>query len=188
MLSLSDLKVGTVFVMDEDPWQVLEASFVKKAQRTGHVEAKIRNLRSGNVLVRSFKQADRFEEADVQKTKVVFIYGHRGKFVFTYEASPGERFELDEAQVGEGKWYLTPNLVVEALRFDGAVIGILLPPKVNFKVTEASPWTKGDTASGGAKMVTVETGLKVRTPHFIEEGNVIRVNTQTGDYAERVEK
>lgn len=188
MLTLSELKVGTIFVMDGEPWQVLEASFVKKAQRTGHVEAKIRNIKNGNVLTRSFKQADRFDEADVSKVKAMFVYGHRGKYVFSYEADPRERFELFEEQLGDTKWYLTPNLPVEALRFDGAIIGIILPPKVNVRVAEAAPWVKGDTATGGAKMVIVETGLRVRTPHFIEEGNVIRVNTQTGEYAERVEK
>lgn len=188
MLSLGELKIGTVFVMDDDPWQVLEAHFVKKAQRTGHLETKIRNLKNGSVLTRSFKQADRFAEADIEKVKAMFIYRHRGKYVFAFTENPRERFELSEDLLDEDRWYLTPNLAVEALRFGNAFIGINVPPKVDVKVTEAAPWMKGDTATGGSKIVVTETGLKIRTPHFIETGNIIRVNTKTGEYAERVGK
>lgn len=186
MLTLSDLKVGTFFVMDDDPWQILEAKFVKMAQRTGHLEAKIRNLKTGIVLTRSFKQADRFEEADLELVHVLFVYGHRGKYVFTYVDKSKERFELTQEKLGDVISYLVPNLPVDALRFDGNIIGITLPPKVDMKVTEATPWVKGDTATGGAKTVVTETGLRVRTPHFIEMGSRIRVNTKTGDYVERV--
>lgn len=186
MLGPHDLRIGTIFVMDNDPWKVLEASFIKQAQRTGHVGAKIRNLRSGNVLTRSFKQADRFEEADITKSPATFIYAHRAAYVFSNAQDPRERFELNETQLGDQAKYLAKNLSVETLRFEGKIIGINLPPKVDMNVSEAAPWVRGDTASGGTKNVVTETGLVVKTPHFIEIGDTIRVNTQTGTYAERV--
>lgn len=188
MLSLSNLKAGTLFVMDGDPWEILEANFVKMAQRTGHLEAKIRNLRTGNVLTRSFKQADTFKEAEVERVNATFIYAHRGSYVFSDVRNPRERFTLTETQAADKAPYLVSGLAVAILRFNGEVIGIELPPKADLRVTEAPPWVKGDTAAGGVKTVTVENGLRVRTPPFIETGNVIRVNTRTGEYVERVEK
>lgn len=188
MLSLSDLKPGVFFVADGDPWQVLESTFVKMAQRTGHVEAKIRNLRTGNVLTRSFKQSDRVEEAEISRARVDFIYTHRNKYVFTFPEDIKKRFELDAEHLGDNRWYLVPELQVHALMFDDQILGIELPPKVDLKVTEATPWIKGDTASGGTKTVTVETGLTVKVPHFITQNSVVRVNTKTGEYVERVEK
>ncbi|OHA49184.1 MAG: hypothetical protein A2991_03605 [Candidatus Terrybacteria bacterium RIFCSPLOWO2_01_FULL_58_14] len=188
MLSLSELKPGVVFAMDGDPWQVLEAQFVKMAQRTGHVEAKIRNLRIGNVLTRSFKQADRLQEAEVKRVRSQFVFGHRGRYVFSEANNPARRFEFSEERIGEERFYLVPKLELTAFEFSGEILAIELPPKVDLRVTEAPPWVKGDTASGGTKTVLCETGLKVQTPPFIEAGAVIRVNTRTGAYVERVEK
>jgi len=188
MLTLSDLKVGIFFVMEDDPWQVLDAKFVKMAQRTGHLEAKIRNLRTGIVLTRSFKQADKFGEADLSHIRANFVFSHREKYVFAEAGNPKQRIELSQEHVGDTKFYLTPNLTVDILRFEDAILGIQLPPKVDLRVTEAPPWAKGDTATGGTKTVMTESGLSVRTPHFIETGATIKVNTKTGEYVGRVEK
>jgi elongation factor P len=174
--------------MEGDPWEVLDASFVKMAQRTGHVEAKIRNVRTGIVLTRSFKQSDAFEEADIERVKATFVYRHRGTSVFANALNPRERFELPDDQLGDASRYLVPKLLLDVIRFRGKVIGIILPPKVDLRVVEAPPWVRGNTATSGTKIVTTETGLKVRVPPFIEEGSVIRVNTKTGEYVERVEK
>lgn len=188
MLSLNDLKPGTLFVMEGDPWNVIEAKFVKMAQSTGHLEIKIKNLRSGIVLNRSLKQSDRFQEADIEYQRAAFIYAHRGKYYFSFENNTKQRFELNENQLGENKFYITPGVKIEALKFNGEIIGIKLPVKVDLKVEQAPPWIKGNTASAGQKTVTTQTGLKVQVPPFIETGAVIKVNTSTGQYVERVQK
>ena len=186
MLGLSDLKVGTVFVLNGEPWQVLETQFVKMAQRTGHVQAKIRNLKTGAVLNRSFKQADRVEEADVENVKCMFVYAHRGRYVFTEIANTKNRFEFTEEQLGDDRYYLRPNLELVALRFDGQFMAIILPPKVDLKVVEAAPGVRGNTAQGATKTVKLESGLEVTVPLFIEQDEIIRVNTKSGEYVERV--
>lgn len=186
MLTLSDLKTGTVFVMEGDPWQILETTFVKKAQSTGVLQVKIKNLKTGAVLSRSFKQADRFEEADVLRRKVKFIFAHRGNCTFSMAENPKERFELSEDNIGDDRFYLVPDTEISALELNGKIIAIELPPKVDLKVVEAPPSEKGNTAQGGKKPVKTETGLTVQAPFFINEGDVIRVNTKTGEYVERV--
>ena len=184
MLGLNDLTNGTIFVMDEEPWQVLDTQFVKMAQRTGHLQAKIKNLKTGAVLNRSFKQADRFEEADLENVKCLFVFNHRGRYVFS-EIANKNRFEFTEEQLGDNKFYLKPNLELIATRFDGNFIAINVPPKVDLKVVDAPPGVKGNTASGATKIVVCETGLKLTVPLFIEQDEIVRVSTKTGEYVER---
>ncbi len=185
-LTLSDLKTGTVFIMEGDPWQVQDTTFVKKAQSTGILQVKIRNLKTGSVLSRSLKQADRFEEADVIHRKIKFVFSHRGRYAFAMAENPQKRFEFSEKEIRDDRFYLIPNSELLALEFNGEIIAIELPPKVDLRVTEAPPSEKGNTAQGGKKPVKVETGLTVQAPFFINEGDVIRVNTKTGEYVERV--
>ena len=188
MLGISELKVGTLFVMDEEPWKVVETQFVKMAQSTGVLQVKIKNLKTAVMLSRSFKQADKFEEAEISRVKAKFIFGHRGKYVFSKTDNASERFEFTEEQLGSDRLYLVQNLELIALRFESSIIAIELPSKVDLKVMEAPPAERGDTATGGKKTVVTETGLKVQAPLFIAQGDVIRVNTQSGLYVERVEK
>lgn len=186
MLTIGELKVGTIFVIEGNPWKVLDTQFVKMAQSTGVLQAKIQNLKTGSVISRSFKQADKFEEADITRIKVKFIFSHRGKCVFSRIDNPSQRFELSEDQIGEDKFYLIPNAEFALLFFEDEIISLEVPPKVDLKVVEAPPAEKGNTAQGGRKPVQVETGLTVQAPFFIKEGDVIRVNTETGEYVERV--
>ena len=189
MLGISDLKRGTLLTMDNDPWEVLESNHVLLGRGSGHLETKIRNLRNGNVLSKKFRQADKFEEADVSLSKAKFVYANRGKVVFSDPDKSSERFEVDETLIEEKLRFVKEGSIVDMIRFGGEeILGIKLPPKVDLKVTEAEPWAKGDTASGGTKSVTVETGATFQAPPFINEGDVIRINTERGDYVERVEK
>lgn len=186
MLTISDFKVGTIFIMEGDPWKVVDAHFVKMAQSTGVLQVKIKNLKTGVVISDTFKQADKFEEAEIMRVRAKFIYGHRGKYVFAEAANPSKRLEFVEEQIGDDRLYLAPNQEITALKFGEQIIAIELPPKVDLTVVEAPPSEKGDTATGGRKTVVCETGLKVSAPLFIKQGDVIRVNTKTGEYAERV--
>lgn len=188
MLSYFDLRRGTQFVLEGEPYEVLEFQQMGKAQDVVVAKTKIRNLINGKVFYRNFHQGDMFEEAETKRFKAKFIYSHRGKSVFSKSDNPSERFEFSEEQLGDNTKFLKPNLEVETLVFNEKIINISLPIKVELKVTGAPPSIKGDTAQGGTKPVTLETGLIVQTPLFIEEGDTLEINTENGEYVRRVIK
>ncbi|MBI2640158.1 MAG: elongation factor P [Candidatus Sungbacteria bacterium] len=185
MLSINDLKSGLVITIDNEPYQILEVKHLHMGRGGSSIQTRIRNLKTGQVLQRNFKPADAFEEADIEKRKVTFVYAHRGEYVFS---EAGKRFSLKENEVGDIRKWLKPNTEIEAVFLDDALLSINVPIKIDFRITESPPGLKGDTAQGGTKIATIETGAKISVPLFINEGDVIRVNTQTGEYAERVEK
>jgi elongation factor P len=186
MLSHSELKKGVKIILDGEPYEVLEARPLKKAQRRVVIQTKVRNLITGNVFDRNFHQGDVFEEAELQKFKAKFLYFHRGRYYFCEEDNPSHRFDLSEEQIGPQTKFLKPNQIVEAIVFEEKVISISLSIKIQLKVTEAPPGVRGDRAQGGTKVVTLETGAKVAAPLFIKEGDIIEVNTETGEYVRRI--
>ncbi len=186
MLSYTDLIKGVVFVMDGDPYEVLESHFLRMQQRKAVVQTKIRNLITGKVLDRNFQPSDSFEETELEKKPAVFLYSHRDQYWFTEENNPKNRFSIAAEILGESRQFLKPNTKVTLLLFGEKIIGVKLPIKMDFEVTEAPPAIRGNTAQGGTKVVTLETGAKVSTPLFIEAGDKIIVNTETGQYVERV--
>ena len=188
MLDANYLKKGTVFLLEDQPYMILEASHSKMAQSRPVIQTKIKNLISGNVTSHSFKQGERLEEAELRRQKFVFLYSHRGEYCFVEPADRSKRFFLKEEQLGEEKLFLKQNSEIEGIFFNDQLIRINLPVKMDFKVVEAPPSIKGDTAQGGTKTVVLESGAKVQTPLFVGVGDTIRVNTQTGEYAERMEK
>lgn len=186
MLKYSDLKKGVIFLMEGEPWIVLESTLVKLQRQKPILRAKIKNLKTGTTITRNFTQADEFEEAEVEKKPLQFLYSHRGKFVFIEPQNPKVRFEFDQDFIGE-KWkYLKKGAKVDAVLVEEKIVDIELPIKMDFKVIEAPPSFKGDTAQGGTKTVVIETGAKINVPMFIEVGDIIRVNTQDGSYVERI--
>jgi len=190
MLSYNELKVGTIFTRagDPDPYRVLEYAFVRMQQRKPVAQLKIKNLVSGKVLPVTAHQNESFEEAEIDVVPVNFIYHRNGEYWFHEKGKPAARFKLTDDIVGDMGQFLKANTEVKAYKFGEKVINIEPPVKVDLKVTEAPPAVKGDTATGGTKTVTLETGGTVNVPLFINEGDIVRINTQTGDYAERVEK
>lgn len=188
MLTINDLKPGVVFLFNHQPYQVLDATHLKVAQSAGMLQVKIKNLINGNTLSTTLKSADKFEGAEVSRGTHRFIYQHRGQFWFAKPDKPQERFFFEEAQIGENKYYLKANTEVQVLYFDNKPIGIELPIKMDFEIKEAPPNIKGNTAQGGTKTAVLETGVKIQVPFFIETGDIIRVNTQTGEYVERITK
>lgn len=189
MLSYTELKKGLFIVLNGQPYEVLETSFLRMQQRKAVVQTKLKNLISGKVVDRSFQPSDEIEEADIEKKEAVFIYA-RGKqeYWFHESGNPKNRFKLSGEALGEAAQFLKANTTITTLLFNGSVINIRLPIKMDLKVTEAPPPVRGDTAQGGTKTVTLETGAKINAPLFINEGDIIRVNTETGEYVERVEK
>jgi elongation factor P len=188
MLSYTDLKKGILFTKDNEPHQVLEANFSRMQQRKAVVQTKIRNLRTGKITDMTLQPSDRYEEANVQKRPLQFIYHHRDEFVFTDPADKKNRFSLSEETLGDNKKWLKPNTEVTALFFNDNLLNFTIPIKMDLKVSDAPPGIQGDRAQGGTKTVTVETGAVLQAPLFINTGDIIRVNTETGEYAERVEK
>jgi elongation factor P len=140
------------------------------------------------VLERNFAQSDVFQEADINRKNVKFLYNHRGQYWFSDERDPSKRFELNEELLGDSVKFLKANTVLEAILFGDKIISITLPVKMEFKVVEAPPGIRGDTAQGGVKQVKIDTGATVNAPLFINEGDIITINTETGDYVERAEK
>ena len=186
MLSHNDLRKGVRFLMDGQPYEVLEFFPVKMQQRRSVVQSRIKNLLSGAVIERNFHQGDVFEEADIEKKSIKFLYSHRDKFVFCEESNPGNRFELAEALLGGNAKILKPNEVLDGLSWNGKIINVSLPIKVQLKVVEAAPGLKGDRAQSGTKSVKVETGAEINVPLFIKEGDIVEINTDTNEYVRRV--
>ncbi len=189
MLGITDLKPGIIFLLDGEPCQVLEANHSKYAQRRPVLQTKIKSLTSGKIMQKTFLQNDAFEEAELEKFSAKFLYAHRDQYWFCRTNDPSKRFSFAPDQLPEEAIkFLKPNLETEAVQFEDKIISINLPIKADYKVIEAPPGIKGDTAQGGTKTVTIETGAKIQAPLFVNQDDIIRINTQTGDYVERVEK
>ncbi|MDB5266862.1 MAG: efp, elongation factor elongation factor [Parcubacteria group bacterium] len=192
MLEYNEIKERKYIVFENEPYEVLTSHVFRKQQRKPVNAAKLRNLLTGRIVEHSFHVSDKAEEADISKREVKYLYTNKGEFWFSEIKDASKRFELPEAMVGDaGKW-LKANTIVDALIFDdgksddGTIIGLKLPIKMDLKVTEAHPAVKGNTAQGGSKMVKLESGADLQVPMFIKEGDVIRVNTETGEYADRI--
>ena len=188
MLSINDLEPGSIIVVEGAPFQVLEVAHQHIGRGGSSIQTKIRNLKTGQVYNRNYKPADTFPEADVEKKPLTFLYAHRGEFIFTDPANPKNRFTLNEEQVGENIKWLKKNTQVEAVFFNEELLGFSVPIKMDFEITEAPPGIQGDRSSAGTKAAVIETGATIQVPLFINMGDVIRVNTVTGEYAERVAK
>lgn len=188
MINYNELKPGVIFTLDGQPYQVMEFGFMRMQQRKPVAQTKIKNLITGKTISRNFQHTDSFEEANINYKTVKFLYNHRDKYIFCEEDNPGQRFEISEEQVSTMGPYLKPNSPVEVVEFNDKIISVNLPIKMDFKVTEAPPNIKGNTAQGGVKAVKIETGAMVNAPLFVEAGDIIRINTETGDYVERVGK
>jgi len=182
----NDLKIGTAFIFEGAPYEVLEYGFVRMQQRKAVAQVKIKNLITGKIIERSFHQNETFEEAEIVKEPIKFLYSHRGQHWF--KDNVNKRFLLSLAVLDQTVQFLKAGAEVTAIKFKNQIIAVKPPIKVDLKVTEAPPGIRGDTAQGGTKTVLLETGAKINVPLFINTGDVIRVNTETGDYAERVEK
>jgi len=187
MLSYFDLRKGVKFILESEPYEVLEFQQMYKAQDAVVAKTKIKNLISGKVLEKTFHQGDYFEEAELEKIEVKFVYSNRGKFCFSEAKDPSKRFELTEEQIGSGFKFLKSNQTLTGIKFQDKIINIVLPIKVQLKVIEAPPGVKGERAQAGTKQVTLETGAQINVPLFVETGDIIEVNTETGEYVRRVE-
>lgn len=187
-LNYNEIIQKKTVIMDDQPYLVLSSALSKKDRQKASNAVKMKNLMTGGVVDRTFHQSDVLEEAEVEKREVKYLYNNRGEYWFCEPDNPGNRFSLDEETVGDLGKYVTENTVVQAMVFNDEIISVLTPIKVELKVTEASEAVKGNTSSGATKEVTLETGLLIQVPQFINQGDVIKVNTESGSYTERAEK
>jgi len=185
MLSYNEITSGKIILYNDEPCEVLSSWVFRKQQRKPVNQTKLRGLKSGKTLEITFHQPDKAEEADLETREVTFIYSRNGEYWFMDPKNPRDRFPLGESVIGSRGIYLKENTTVEAIVFEDEIMSLKLPIKMNLTVTEAPPNIKGNTAQGGNKSVTLETGAKVLTPMFIEEGEIITVNTETGEYISR---
>ncbi len=183
--TLNDIKSGLKINMGGEPYVVLQANFVRMQQRKPVMQTKLKNLINGKVLEITFKPGDNVEEADLENKKATYLYKDEEN-VYFMDAESYEQFSIPLSQLENEVQWLKEETEVDVLYFEGAPVSIELPNKVELKVTEAPPGIKGDTAQGGTKQVTLETGAVVNAPLFVKTGDVVRVNTETGEYVERV--
>jgi len=191
-LDYTELKRGLIIVLNNEPYEVLDAGFLRMQQRKAVMQTKLKSLISGKVIDKNFQASDEIEEAEIEKIEAIFIYSNRGEYWFHKKDNPKERFEIKEEILGPKAQFLKPNTPIIAIVFHSngkeKIINVDLPVKMEFKVIEAPPPIKGNTAQGGSKQVVIETGAKVIVPLFVESGDIIKINTETGEYVERVNK
>lgn len=188
MLNYNDLKPGTFMVFEGQPYVVVEFHFLRMQQRKPVVQTKIRNIITGKTVEKTFQPSDKFDEAEIEIKPIKYLYSNKGEYWFCEKDNPAERFKLEENIVINFIDLIKTNTLVSAKIFDEKIIGIEPPIKVELKVVEAPPSTKGNTAQGGNKQVKVETGAMINTPLFVNEGDVIVINTETRQYVERAGK
>jgi len=187
MLTINDLKPGIVFLWQGELFEVIEAQHLHLGRGGAVLQTKIKNLKRGSYLLQNFKTSQTFKEIEILREKAKFIYSHRGKFWFCSFQNPKERFFLKEEKIGQAKDFLKPSLEIEVIKSENQVLNISLPPTVDLKVIEAPPDFRGDT-EGGGKIVKLETGVKIKVPFFIQEEDIIQVNTRSFEYIKRIKK
>ena len=187
-LSYNEILPKSIILYNGEPYEVLSSHIFRMQQRKPVNQTKLRHLVSGKVLEISFHQNESVAEAEVGKIEAQYLYTNRGESWFAESGNPKNRFKFDENAVHEQVQWLAPNTTVEVLTHDEVPLTIKIPIKVELKVAEAPPNVKGDTATGGMKPVKLSTGASVAAPLFINAGDIIRINTDTGTYTERVEK
>tara|TARA_E500000178_G_scaffold5940_1_gene6053 strand:+ start:2049 stop:2654 length:606 start_codon:yes stop_codon:yes gene_type:complete len=185
--STNEFKPGLKVMLDGDPCSILENEFVKPGKGQAFNRVKLRNLKSGRVWERTFKSGDTLEGADVMDVDLEYSYSD-GEFWHFMDPSTYEQYGADRDAVGEAKKWLKEQERYEITLYNGAPLAVTPPNFIELEITETDPGLKGDTAQGGSKPATLSTGAVVRVPLFITEGEVIRVDTRTGEYVSRASK
>jgi len=185
MIDAGELRKGAAIELDGEIYQILEYQHVKMQQRQPVVKLKLRGVRNGNITERNFQSGDKVTPVFLEHRPVQYLYSD-GDLYYFMDNKSYEQIMLTSAQIGEGTNYLKEGLALEILTCRGDTMTIELPISVELQVTETEPGFKGDRATAGTKPARLETGATVQVPLFIETGDMIRVNTRTGEYAEKV--
>ena len=184
MISVNDLKNGLTLELDNGLWSVVEFLHVKPGKGAAFVRSKLRNLRNGNVVEKTFRAGEKVEKAMVENRKMQYLYAQGDEHVFM-DMESYDQTTLTAAQIEDELKYLLENMELHIQSYQGEMIGIELPNTVTLVVAETEPGIKGDTASGGTKPAKMETGLMVNVPFFVNEGDKLIINTTDGSYVSR---
>ena len=188
MISYSQLEKGARILIDNIPYEIMEASSMFKGRGQSVLQTRIKNLITGEILSKTFHSSDNFKEAEISKITCKFLYSHRDSYFFSETDNSSKRFNIEESKIRDLLKFLKPNIELEAIVFNEKIVNVSLPIKINLKIKSAPPGIKGDRAQGGNKIVILETGGEIAVPLFIEEGDTIEVNTESGEYVRRIEK
>jgi len=185
MYSVADLKKGLKITLDGDPYLVIAFDFTKPGKGQALYRTKMRNMINGTILDRTYRSGETFEPASLDERQMEYLYKEGSHYHFM-DQQTYDQVIMEEETLGDSKNYLLENLKVDVLLFGEKAIGVTLPNFVNLRVTQTDPWAKGDTSGNDSKPATVETGYVLRVPPFIEEGELITIDTRTGEYSTRV--
>lgn len=184
MISSNEFKTGVTIEVDNDVYTIIEFQHVKPGKGAAFVRTKLKNVKTGGVVERKFNAGEKVPKAHVERREMQYLYKDGDHFVVMDNESY-EQTSLTEAQIGDGVKYLKENMNLGILFFNGTVIGVDLPNTVVLEVTYTEPGVRGDTATGGSKPATLETGAVVQVPFFINEGEKLIIDTRTGNYVQR---
>ena len=188
LLEYNEITEKKYIVLDGQPYEVISSHVFRKQQRKPVNATKLKNLMTGKVTEYSFHQSEKVEQAEIDTKEVKYLYNNRGEWWFSEVNDPSKRFKVSDEQMGPQGTFIKSNSILTQLLFRETPMGFKFPITVELKVTEAPPGIKGDTATGGTKVITLETGATINVPLFVNEGDIIKINTETGEYRERVGK
>ena len=184
MISTADFRNGLTFIWEGAPQQVLWFQHHKPGKGGAVMRVKLKNLRTGSIVERTFKSGERFEDAVMERRKKQFLYKDAEGLHFM-DVETYEQAAIQEESIGQAAQFLKEEMEVDTLWFDGQIIGVDLPTKVELRITATEPGMRGDTANMPMKPATLETGAEIKVPLFVKEGDLIRLDTRTGEYIER---
>ncbi|KOO52112.1 elongation factor P [Viridibacillus arvi] len=184
MISVNDFRTGLTIVVDGGLFRVLDFQHVKPGKGAAFVRSKLRNLRNGSVMEKTFRAGEKVEKAQIDNNKMQYLYASGDNHVFM-NTETYDQIEINESQLKDELKFLLENMEVSIMSYEGEILGVDLPNTVLLEVIDTEPGIKGDTASGGSKPATVQTGLVVQVPFFVNVGDKLVINTEEGTYVSR---
>ncbi|MCC6290551.1 elongation factor P [Candidatus Nomurabacteria bacterium] len=187
-IEYNEVKERRFIVLDGEPYEVLSSHVFRKQQRKPVNATKLKNLLTGSVREHSFGSSDKVDEAEIEEREITYLYNNRGEFWFCEAKDKSQRFKIESEKIADKIIYVRPNENIKLLTFNEKFVAIKTPVKAELRVKEAAPAVRGNTVQGGNKKVILETGAEVSVPMFVNEGDTLVINTETGEYVERREK
>ncbi len=187
MIATNEFKRGVKLQIDNDPYEIVDYDHVRPGKGQAFVRVKLKNLKTGNVVDKTYKSGIKMEKADVEERAMQYLYNDAEGYHFMDTANY-EQYNIPKEIMGNAAKFVQENKDVSILLYNGIPIGVSLPNFVELKIVETEPGFKGDTAATGSKPATLETGAIVQVPFFLKEGEIIKIDTRTGEYVERVNK
>lgn len=184
MISVNEFKTGLTVEVDNDIWQVIEFQHVKPGKGAAFVRSKLRNLRNGNIQEKTFRAGEKVGKAHIDNKKMQYLYASGDSHAFM-DMNTYEQIEIPGSQIEHQLKFMKENMEVNVISYEGEILGVDLPNNVELEVIETEPGIKGDTASGGSKPATLETGHVVQVPFFVNKGDKLVINTSDGKYVSR---